>query len=199
MGVGLASGMRIGRGPWTGGAAWLADCALLGLFPGMHSLLLTPKGRRALRRTMGTPPELDTTLFAAASSALLALVFLLWSPLPGPVLILQGATGELTWAAFGAGWVLLGISMTEAGLSVQTGALGWLSRLRGAPPRYPPSPTRGLHRLVRHPIYLSFTLILWSGAHWTLDKLVLALLWTAYCVVGSRWKERRHARRTAGV
>jgi protein-S-isoprenylcysteine O-methyltransferase Ste14 len=29
---------------------------------------------------------------------------------------------------------------------------------------------------------------------WTPDRLVLAILWTGYCVVGPRWKERRYLR-----
>jgi len=194
--VGLASGMRSGFGLWHGMAAWGMDLFLLALFPVLHSALLLQRGRRGLRQTLGAAPALDVTLFATVSSALLALVFLGWSPLPGPVLILEGWAATLAWGAFVVGWVLLGVSMFEAGLSLQTGALGWLSQFRGKPPSYPPTPTRGLHAWLNHPIYLSFTLILWSGAHWTLDKLLLALLWTVYCVVGSTWKERRHAART---
>lgn len=47
-------------------------------------------------------------------------------------------------------------------------------------------------RYTRQPVYLAFALTLWTGPVWTPDKLVLALLWTAYCIVGPRFKERRY-------
>ena len=194
--VGLGSGMASGRGPGSGWTAWAADLLLLAAFPLLHSVMLTTRGRRALRSALGTSPDLDVTLFATASSGLLLLVFLLWSPLPGPRLLLEGRAATFTWAAYLLGWVLLGISMAEAGLALQTGSLGWISRFRGKAPRYPSAPTQGLHGMLRHPIYLSFTLILWSGAWWSVDKLLLASLWTAYCVFGSTWKERRHEARS---
>ena len=45
----------------------------------------------------------------------------------------------------------------------------------------------------RQPIYLGFALTLWTGPVWTPDRLVLALPWTLYCLVGPLWKERRFA------
>ena len=56
-------------------------------------------------------------------------------------------------------------------------------------------PERGTFATCRQPIYLGFSLILWTAPGWTLDRLVLALVWSAYCYLGPRLKERRFAQR----
>lgn len=48
------------------------------------------------------------------------------------------------------------------GLALQTGSLGWVALFRGVKPVYPPMPVTGLFRLTRQPIYVSFTLTLWT-------------------------------------
>ena len=50
--------------------------------------------------------------------------------------------------------------MADAGLSLQTGSLGWWALLRNKKPVYPKMPERGLFRLSRQPIYVTFTLTL---------------------------------------
>ena len=90
------------------------------------------------------------------------LLFGFWSP-----------TGTVWWQASGpalvgmsllyaVSWLLLGKSMADAGLALQTGSLGWVALFRGVNPVYPPMPVTGLFRLTRQPIYVSFTLTLWT-------------------------------------
>ena len=98
-------------------------------------------------------------------------------------------------AAYAAAWIFLGKALWDAGLSLQTGFLGWSSVLRGRRPDYGAFPTRGLFRLCRQPVYIGFALTLWTAPTWTPDQLALALAWTAYCAVGPRFKERRYLRR----
>ena len=56
-------------------------------------------------------------------------------------------------------------------------------------------PTQGLFRLIRQPIYVAFALTLWTPPVWTPDQLVLAISFTAYCLLAPRLKERRFATR----
>jgi steroid 5-alpha reductase family enzyme len=86
-------------------------------------------------------------------------------------------------------------AIIDAGFPLQTGLLGWHAVVRGHPPVYPPMPTRGLFRLIRQPIYVAFALILWTVPKITPDGLVVALILTAYCLIGSMVKETRFARR----
>ncbi|MCB9744471.1 MAG: isoprenylcysteine carboxylmethyltransferase family protein [Alphaproteobacteria bacterium] len=193
----LSTGMRAGLGPAQGAWAWAWDLGLLLAFPFSHSLLLTDRGRRALRRVLGPSlgGVLDTTRFAIAASLQLGGTFLLWAPLPGEVLVASGALGLASAALFGLGWLALAVSMAEAGLGVQTGALGWWAAFRGKRPSYPGLPSGGLHAACRHPIYLSFLVILVSGPCWSADRVLLAAVWGSYCLLGPKLKEARLAKR----
>ena len=81
----------------------------------------------------------------------------------------------------------------DAGAEVQSGALGWMSLLGRIRPVFPDMPTLGLFRLIRQPIYVAFALTLWMVPVWTPDQLVLAVCYTAYCLLAPRLKERRFA------
>jgi protein-S-isoprenylcysteine O-methyltransferase Ste14 len=67
-----------------------------------------------------------------------------------------------------------------------------LARIR---PVFPDMPTSGLFSLIRQPIYVAFALTLWTPPVWTPDQLVLAVAFTAYCLLAPRLKERRFTAR----
>ncbi|MGZ6779920.1 MAG: methyltransferase family protein, partial [Mycobacterium sp.] len=113
--------------------------------------------------------------------------------------------GEMWWRPHGAAflamttlyaasWLLLGKAMFDASLALQTGSLGWVALLRNKNPIYPKMPVRGLFRLSRQPIYVSFALTLWTVPMWTPDQLVVAVTFTGYCLVGPLFKEARYRR-----
>ncbi|MGA1522452.1 MAG: methyltransferase family protein [Planctomycetota bacterium] len=196
--VGLHEGLRTGIGPFEGAVGVAVNAALLIQFPLLHSALLTGGGQRILTRLAPQPlgATLATTTYATIASLQILAVFVLWSPIdafpwrPGSPLAWAGS--ELAYAA---SWLFLIRALSEAGIGVQTGALGWTSVLRGQRPRFPDLPTRGLHARTRHPIYLGFALTLWTAPTWTLDRFALASGFTLYCVLGPLHKDRRLARR----
>jgi protein-S-isoprenylcysteine O-methyltransferase Ste14 len=197
MGVGLYLGLTPGRGPFHGAAALCADALLAALFVTVHSFLLTERGGRVLERLapLGLGRDLASTTFAWIASLQLLMTFALWSPI-GPVWWEpHGAARAALTAAYAASWALLLKAMSDAGLAVQTGALGWRAVAAGRRPSFGCFPTEGCFRFVRQPVYLAFALTLWTGAVWTPDHLFLALAWTAYCALGPRLKERRYLRR----
>ncbi|MGY6410395.1 MAG: methyltransferase family protein [Alkalilacustris sp.] len=179
--------------PW----AWAANAALLLQFPLLHSLLLSAPGRRALARALPGPhgETLATTTYALIASVQLLALFALWTP-----------SGVVWWraeclafaalcTAYAGAWLLLVKASFDAGAEVQSGALGWMSLMAGVRPRFPDMPERGLFRLIRHPIYVSFALTLWTVPVWTPDQLAVALTLTAYCLLAPLLKERRLAAR----
>ena len=201
LGVGtmiLAMGFGMSRslGPFEGWAAVAANALLIAQFAVGHSVFLTGRGRAWLERL--APPEhartLITTTYATVAAAQVGLLYGFWSP---SGVVWWQAEGWLLWlwlGFYGLAWALLGKAMLDAGLSVQSGLLGWWSLARGVPPRYPPMPQTGLFRLVRQPIYVAFALTLWTVPTWTPDQLFLATALTAYCLIGPLFKERRYAR-----
>lgn len=181
--------------PWN----WIANAALLIQFPVLHSLLLTGRGRRVMARMAprGSGSTLSTTTFATIAALQVFALFAFWSPTGVIWWQAHGLALVVMTALYGLSWLLLGKSMADAGLGLQTGSLGWLALLRDRRAVYPPMPVTGLFRLTRQPIYVSFTLTLWTVPTWTPDQLVLALTLTGYCLVAPRFKEARF-RRTYG-
>ncbi len=179
--------------PW----AALANAALIVQFPLLHSLLLTGPGSRMLARLVPGPhgSVLATTTYAFIASLQLLALFALWTP---SGIIWWQAEGALLWvisAIYAATWLLLIKASFDAGAEVQSGALGWMSLMARIRPKFPDMPTRGLFRLIRQPIYVAFALTLWTVPVWTPDQWVLAVSYTAYCLLAPRMKERRFAAR----
>ena len=193
---GLFTGLTqsVGAVPWPWAA--LANGLLLVQFPLAHSFLLTDRGRGWLARLAPAPhgATLATTTYATIASAQLLALFTLWTPSGVVVWQAEGAAFWAMSALYAASWGLLTKASFDAGPEVQSGFLGWAALARGRRPVFPPMPTRGLFRLVRQPIYVSFALVLWTTPTWTADQLTLAAAYTAYCLAAPRLKERRFAR-----
>ena len=190
---GLSEGF--GRVPWPWAA--LANLSLILQFPLGHSLLLTGRGGRLLARLIPGQhgATLSTTTYALIASLQLLALFALWTP---SGIVWWRAEGVALWlvcAAYAASWLVLGKASFDAGVEVQSGALGWMSLLARIRPIFPDMPTRGLFRVIRQPIYVAFALTLWTVPVWTPDQLALALSYTAYCLFAPRLKERRFAAR----
>lgn len=184
-----------GTVPWP--MAALANAALIVQFPLAHSLLLTGPGGRFLARLIPGlhGKTLATTTYAIIASAQLLALFALWTP---SGIVWWRAEGAVFWAvvaAYGASWLILLKASFDAGAEVQSGALGWMSLMARIRPVFPDMPTQGLFRVIRQPIYVAFALTLWTVPVWTPDQLVLAISFTAYCLLAPRLKERRFAAR----
>lgn len=173
--------------------SWLANLALVLQFPLAHSFLLSKRGRGLLAKLAPRPhgQTLGTTTYAIIASVQLAALFLLWTP---SGVIWWQADGMIFWlvcAAYALAWLLLSWASLDAGAEVQSGALGWMSLAQGKRPSFPDMPVRGLFRVIRQPIYVSFALTLWAVPIWTPDQLLLAVVLTAYCLIAPVHKEQR--------
>lgn len=185
----------LGTVPWP--YATLTNALLVLQFPIVHSLLLTGPGGRFLARLVPGPhgQTLSTTTYAMIASLQLLALFALWTP---SGIVWFSASGWSLYAlgsAYAVAWLLLLKASFDAGAEVQSGALGWMSLMQNARPRFPPMPTGGLFRVIRQPIYVAFALTLWTVPTWTPDQLALAITLTAYCLVAPRLKERRFEKR----
>lgn len=189
----LYQGMQSGRGTVAAPWSWVANAILLLQFPLVHSVLLTPRGRTWVARAapLRLGARLATTIYAWIAALQLVALFALWTP-----------SGQVWWSASGplrivltilyvGSWALLAAALWQAGLGLQTGALGWRAVFRGRSPRYPPMPRTGLFALTRQPVYVAFAVTPWTTPTWTPDQLAVALSFGAYCYLGPRLKEQR--------
>ena len=180
------------------GAPWgvLADALLLMQFPVLHSVLLSRQGRLWISglAPFGLGGRLSTTIYATIASVQVGLLFALWTPSGIVWWQAQGLALTLLCILYAASWILLLKSIVDAGFPLQVGLLGWWAVACGRAPVYPPMPRQGLFRLCRQPIYLAFALTLWTVPTLTPDQLCVALVLTAYCVLGPVFKEARFNR-----
>ena len=174
----------------------IANGLLLLQFPILHSLLLSRPGRRVMSglASGGLGAKLSTTTYATLASLQVGLLFALWTPSGVVWWQAEGAAHVVLCVCYAASWLLLLKSIIDAGFPLQVGLLGWWAVARGRAPAYPPMPRRGLFRLCRQPIYLAFALTLWTVPTVTPDQLAVALVLTAYCVLGPLLKEARFRR-----
>jgi len=195
--LGLHDGLTAGLSRLSGGSALALDLVLALQFPLIHSALLTRRGQRLLARAAGERHgwALTPTTYAWSAALQILLTFSLWAP-SGIVWTQPEGTALLVGnLLYGASWLFLGKALLDGGLGLQTGWIGWTAVWRGTRVSFPPLPKSGLFAVCRQPIYLGFALTLWTGPVWTPDRLLLAMVWTAYCVVGPRHKERRYLAR----
>lgn len=88
------------------------------------------------------------------------------------------------------------IGLTVSSLQIELGRFAGLTQvkayLNGHPLPLPPENlnTRGMYRLVRHPLYFFSLLLLWFTPHMTQTGLVFVLTSTLYFILGSLLEER---------
>lgn len=192
----MASGMTWGHGSLPPPACWFVNILLLLQLPLGHSALLTGPGRRLLGRLAPAAFSTDMapTTYVIIASVQVFLLFYCWS---WSGVVWWQATNELLLVfipLFGLSWLLLGVSILNAGIGLQSGFIGWWAVLRGRRVTYPDMPTTGLFRVSRQPIYVAFALTTWTTPVWTPDQLLVAVTLTTYCLIGPLFKEARFRR-----
>jgi protein-S-isoprenylcysteine O-methyltransferase Ste14 len=181
---GLLASSVAGFLPWYG-----LDLLLAVQFALLHSLLLAPAVRRRCKPVI--PPPQYGCFFCLTACGSLLLAIELWQPSATVLWQLTGPAALAVSAAFLLTWAALIYSLSLTGLGWQTGWTPWWAWLRGRPLERTWTEPPGAYRLLRHPIYLSFLGLLWLVPCLTLDRLLLAGLWTVYLFLGSYWKDRR--------
>jgi len=173
--------------------SYLTNLILLLQFPLAHSFLLSSRGRKYL--SYFSPKQysktLAPTIFALIASVQLFLLFFCWTPTQIIFWESSGRSFVIMCALYSCSWLLLIWASIDAGAELQSGALGWMSLAQNKVPKFPDLPTFGLFRFVRQPIYASFALTTWTTPIWTLDQLLIAIIFTIYCVIAPRFKEKR--------
>ena len=175
--------------PTTPPQALAIDGLLAAQFTVWHSLLLLPRVRMALTRSI--PSAAYGVCYCAVTCiALLALIFA-WQPCGHPLWDLHGGGQLAIRAAFYGSWGMLLYSLYLSGFGHQTGWTSWWPWVRGrAVPQRTFQP-RSVYMILRHPVYLSFLGLVWFVPCMTMDRAMLTAVWTVYVFVGSWLKDRR--------
>jgi methanethiol S-methyltransferase len=183
--------VRFGRlapaGPWAPPTA--LNAALFTAFALHHSLFARTRLKAWLRRT--ADPRLERSIYVWISSLLFLAVCWLWRPVPGELYRLEGL------------WWWLGVTLQGTGMLLTHLGSRALDALQLAGIRQVETPglhsgagppqeliTSGVYRLVRHPFYLGWALLVFGAPHMTMTRVTFAVISTLYLVVAIPWEER---------
>ncbi len=190
--VNFYTGMAFTFGHLYGNARLIVNAILVVQFPLLHSFFLSAPGRKLLARFIpDIGRDIVTTLYTLFASLQLILFFLLWNATSIVLINFEGVTGGLFNIAFVISWLLLIKAILDSNPEIQLGYLGWISVFRNQRPKYRDFSREGLCAVCRQPIYLAFMLTLLTSPIWTLDRLVISIPWSMYCLLGPLLKERR--------
>ena len=195
--VAMFFGMSQSFGKIPAPYSYFFNLLLLLQFPIVHSILLSSLGKKYL--LYFSPKQysktLAPTIFALIASIQLFLLFFCWTPTQVLIWEASGISYYLMCMLYSLSWLLLIWASIDAGAELQSGALGWMSLAQNKAPKFPDLPTFGLFKFIRQPIYASFALTTWTTPNWTLDQLLIAVVFTVYCVIAPIFKERRLEKR----
>jgi protein-S-isoprenylcysteine O-methyltransferase Ste14 len=191
-----------GRGgpflPGRGLRAAAADALLVSVFAAHHSLFARDRVKTALAPIV--PDRLLRSTYVWAASLLLAAVVFWWRPVGGVLYDAAGAAAAACHAVQLAGAALVAAAVRAidpldlAGIRTQGDDPGSAPAADAAPLQ-----VGGPYRLVRHPLYLGWILVVFGAARMTGDRLLFAALTTAYLVIAVPWEERSLTRAFGGA
>jgi methanethiol S-methyltransferase len=174
--------------------AALVNAALFGVFALHHSMLAREPIKAREARLVS--PRLERSAYVWVASLLFIAICLAWRPIAGVVYDLQPP-----WA-----WLIGAVQLTGGAVTLDAARridIRVLAGLRMEPP-VAVAPTTdtgatlaaaGGYRLVRHPIYLGWVLLVWAAPAMTVGRLVFAAISTAYLVAAVPFEERSLRRR----
>jgi protein-S-isoprenylcysteine O-methyltransferase Ste14 len=182
--------VRFGR-PVDPGPAWGPAIVNLGLFSAFalhHSLFARTGLKAVVHRAL--PPMLERSFYTWVASLLLLAACGFWRPVPGVLYVLPA------WLAWiGAAAQVTGIVLTFEGSRAidvldLAGVRAVLRAQSGEPAVHVPLMTRGVYRVVRHPLYFGWALLVFGAPTMTLTRFVFAAISTAYLAIAIPWEER---------
>jgi protein-S-isoprenylcysteine O-methyltransferase Ste14 len=161
----------------------LVNSALFSLFALHHSLLARSGAKRRLTRVV--PPEFERTTYVAMASVLAVLMGLLWQPVAGLIYRVEAGPRLALWSA-----QLLGLLLAvRAARVIDVWELAGVRQIASGGLR-PRLTIDGPFRVVRHPLYLGWILMVFATPTLTANRLLFAVLSTLYLILAIPWEER---------
>jgi protein-S-isoprenylcysteine O-methyltransferase Ste14 len=170
------------------GPALALDTVLCLAFFAQHSGMV----RRSFqeRALAALPAPYRPALYAIASGIVLFVFLTLWQRSDIVVYSAQGPGRWLLRGIFAAAVIGLAWGMHTLKHLDALGVQALRRHLAGKQTHAQPLAIRGPYRWVRHPLYFLVLVLIWACPDVTLDRLLFAVLWSAWIVAGTLLEER---------
>jgi protein-S-isoprenylcysteine O-methyltransferase Ste14 len=164
------------------------DVVLCLLFFAQHSLMARKPFRQWLKTYLPSPYY--GAFYAVASGIAVLVLVVFWQEVTLTLFSLQGFMrllfrGVFVIAIAGVAWTVLSL-----GFFVNFRLQPMVDDLRGRQSSSSLIIDRGPYRWIRHPLYLSSLLMIWSNPDLTLDRLLFNLIFTAWVIMAILLEER---------
>jgi protein-S-isoprenylcysteine O-methyltransferase Ste14 len=175
--------------PYGGWVPWLVNSTLVAVFAIHHSVFARDSAKRVVSRFVRE--RLVRSVYVWAAALLLFAVCGFWMPIGGEIYRAHG------WAAaVMTGVQLFGVLFIARSVAnIDPLDLSGIRQVRSKADRVdirPPEQLQvvGPYRIVRHPLYFGWVLVVFGTPHLTADRLAFAVLTTLYLVMAIPWEER---------
>ena len=185
---GLARSLDIG-GDTSFGKALLINVLLLFVFAVQHSVMARKSFKEKWTQLIPAPIERST--YVLFSSLALLLIFWQWQPMGGVIWDVSGTLfGAVLLGISLMGWLFVLISSFLLDHFELFGLKQVFVNLTGKAIQSSDFRTPAFYKLVRHPIYLGFTVAFWATPIMTVAHLVFAVGMLVYTLGGIFFEEK---------
>ncbi len=164
------------------------DAFLCLLFFAQHSIMARKPFRQWLKSFL--PPPYYGAFYAVASGIVVLALVVFWQETAYTLVSPQGLIHLILRAIFVMAIAGVAWTIWTLGLFVNFRLQPMVDDLRDKQSASRLVTDRGPYRWVRHPLYLSSLLMIWSNPNLTLDRLLFNLLFTVWVIVAILLEER---------
>jgi protein-S-isoprenylcysteine O-methyltransferase Ste14 len=155
---------------------------LFSLFAAHHSIFARPAAKRWMARAF--PARAERSLYVWLASLLAVAMCVLWKPIPGVVYEARGGWRFAFWSLQALGLVVI----ARAASVIDPLELAGIRQASGSTDRGDLKVV-GPFRLVRHPIYLGWMLLVFAAPLMTANRLCFAVISSSYLILAIPWEE----------
>ena len=166
----------------------IVNLLLMSAFAIQHSVMARPAFKRWW--TQIVPKQIERSTYVLLASLLLLLLYWQWRPLTDVVWDTNGtALGTALLGLFGLGWLIVLLSTFMINHFDLFGLRQVVLYFQRKPYSQVSFVTRGLYKVIRHPIMLGFIIAFWATPTMTVGHVLFAAVTTTYILVAIQFEE----------
>jgi protein-S-isoprenylcysteine O-methyltransferase Ste14 len=166
----------------------IVNVLLMSAFAIQHSVMARPAFKRWW--TQIVPKQIERSTYVVLASLILLLLYWQWRPLPDVVWDASGtALGTVLLGLFGLGWLIVLLSTFMINHFDLFGLRQVALYFQRKPYTQVSFVTRGLYKVIRHPIMLGFIIAFWATPTMTVGHVLFAAVTTIYILVAIQFEE----------